>query len=97
MIEMVGLAQQSLPESALARAILFILGAVLLIFLGLVVLTLARWLMRRRLARLSDQRPSRPRSVRGVRELSPWETAGRRATPDDSGEGRSTHRDEGLQ
>ncbi len=97
MIAMVGLAQQTLPASARARVILFILGAVLLIFLGLVVLTLARWLVRRRLARLSDQRPSRPKSVRGVRELSPWETAGRRASPDDLDEDQGAHRDEGLQ
>ena len=91
------LAQQSLPPSALARAILFIVGAVLLIILGLVVLTLMRWLVRRRLARLSDQHPSSPRSGRGVRELSPWETAGRRVSPDDFDEDQGAQRGEGLQ
>lgn len=92
------IAQQELPASARGMVILFILGAVVLIFLGFVVLTMARWLVRRRMARLLGDAPKQPKMRQAVRELSPWETAGRRATPENlEGDEHGTHRDEGLQ
>lgn len=96
--EIAGLAQQSLPATARGMVILFVLGTVVLILLGFVVLTMARWIVRRRMARLSGTGPDRSNKGRAVRELSPWETAGRRASPDNlEGDEHGTHRDEGLQ
>lgn len=83
-----------LPTSAQARVLLIALSVVLVTLLGLMLLTIFRYLLRRQSGSLSRPGRRREASSRAVRELSPWETAGRRASVADRGKSDETRDDD---